>query len=445
MASATRRPVPATARMRAPDPRRPAGSRSHGASGSGHCAAAVRTASDNGAPAAIHSCSATRSRSVTSSVTPCSTWRRALTSRNQNRRSVSKRNSAVAALCSFAARAARMARSCSSARSSGVSPGAGDSSTSFWCRRWIEQSRSPSATIVPSASPSSCTSMWRAGRTSRSRYTAAVAECRQRLRRASGQRGRQVRRRRDASHATTSAAGRGLDEQRKADVLGGSDDGRRLVGSVDRCSLVRPRHHRDAGVLGRPARRQLVAEGVDRVGRRSDEGETGVDHRSRECRALRQEAVARVDRLGAGLERGLDDRVGAEVALRRGRRTEAHRRVGGLDMGRIGIGVGVDRDGLDAEIAAGPDDAKGDLSPVRDEDPRKRPGSVFAQRRGLPRRPRRRGHSGMLPCFFGGFVSRLSASISNAAMSRGRVSDGWMTSSTYPRAAAAYGLAKRSS
>ena len=39
-------------------------------------------------------------------------------------------------------------------------------------------------------------------------------------------------------------------------------------------------------------------------------------------------------------------------------------------------------------------------------------------------------HSGMFPCFFGGFVSRLSASISSAAISRGRVSDGRMTSST---------------
>ena len=48
-------------------------------------------------------------------------------------------------------------------------PGAGASSTSFWWRRWIEQSRSPIATTWPVASPSSWTSMWRAGTISRSR------------------------------------------------------------------------------------------------------------------------------------------------------------------------------------------------------------------------------------------------------------------------------------
>ena len=48
-------------------------------------------------------------------------------------------------------------------------PGAGASSTSFWWRRWIEQSRSPIATTSPVASPSSWTSMWRAGWISRSR------------------------------------------------------------------------------------------------------------------------------------------------------------------------------------------------------------------------------------------------------------------------------------
>ena len=35
--------------------------------------------------------------------------------------------------------------------------------------------------------------------------------------------------------------------------------------------------------------------------------------------------------------------------------------------------------------------------------------------------------SGMLPCFLGGLTSRLSASISSAAIRRGRVSDGRMT------------------
>ena len=46
------------------------------------------------------------------------------------------------------------------AGSSGESPGGGVSSTTFWWRRWIEQSRRPSANAPP-ASAMSCTSTWR--------------------------------------------------------------------------------------------------------------------------------------------------------------------------------------------------------------------------------------------------------------------------------------------
>ncbi len=40
-----------------------------------------------------------------------------------------------------------------------VRVGAGDSSMSFWWRRWTEQSRSPRCTRMPFLSPSTCTSM----------------------------------------------------------------------------------------------------------------------------------------------------------------------------------------------------------------------------------------------------------------------------------------------
>ncbi len=38
-------------------------------------------------------------------------------------------------------------------------------------------------------------------------------------------------------------------------------------------------------------------------------------------------------------------------------------------------------------------------------------------------------YSGMLPCFLGGFRSRLPSRLRRAAMSLGRVARGWMTSS----------------
>ncbi len=57
---------------------------------------------------------------------------------------------------------------------------------------------------------------------------------------------------------------------------------------------------------------------------------------------------------------------------------------------------------------------------------------------------RARCYSGMLPCFFFGFTSRLPSQARSAEMSRGRVSCGSMTSSMYPRPAATYGFAYRS-
>ena len=49
------------------------------------------------------------------------------------------------------------------ARSSGstIHSGAGDSSISFWCRRWIEQSRSPRWIVLPCLSAMIWTSTWR--------------------------------------------------------------------------------------------------------------------------------------------------------------------------------------------------------------------------------------------------------------------------------------------
>ena len=55
-------------------------------------------ANGSGSPAATRSCSSTRSRPVTASVTGCSTCSRALTSRNANWPSSSSRNSTVPAL-----------------------------------------------------------------------------------------------------------------------------------------------------------------------------------------------------------------------------------------------------------------------------------------------------------------------------------------------------------
>ena len=61
------------------------------------------------------------------------------------------------------------------------------------------------------------------------------------------------------------------------------------------------------------------------------------------------------------------------------------------------------------------------------------------RRRAFDPSPQLPAHNGIFPCFFGGLRSRLPRSIRSASISRGRLSRGSITSSMYPRAAAAYG------
>ena len=57
--------------------------------------------------------------------------------------------------------AAAVAASPIALRTSGVSAGDGASSSSFWLRRWIEQSRSPRWMTLPCLSARTWNSMWR--------------------------------------------------------------------------------------------------------------------------------------------------------------------------------------------------------------------------------------------------------------------------------------------
>ena len=167
---------------------------------------------------------------------------------------------------------------------------------------------------------------------------------------------------RDA-HALAAAAGRGLDHHRIAD----------LVGDLDRLLVVRDDaemagHGRDLGRGGGLLGLDLVAHRGDGLGVRPDEDDAGLGQRLRKRLALGEKAVARMHRLGAGRPAGLDDLVDQQIALRRGRRADQHRLVGHLDMQRVAVGLGIDRDGLDAHPAGGLDDPAGDFAAVGDED-----------------------------------------------------------------------------
>ena len=70
------------------------------------------------------------------------------------------------------------------ARISGVTSTDGDSSTTFWLRRWVEQSRSPRCTPWPWRSKSTWTSTCRAPTSSRSRMSRSSPNARSASRRA---------------------------------------------------------------------------------------------------------------------------------------------------------------------------------------------------------------------------------------------------------------------
>ena len=195
---------------------------------------------------------------MTSSVTGCSTCSRVFISRKTNvlRLGVDQAlDRARAAVADGLAgpHGGRQHR----ARSSAETPGDGVSSATFWCRRCTEQSRSPSATTRPSASPRIWTS------TCRARVDVALEQDRRRAEEplGAGPRGLERRPQRvlvDGGAHPDAAAARGrLDHDRVADPRGRRD---RRVGVGDR--LAGARRDRDA-------RRRHQVAGADLVAHRS--------------------------------------------------------------------------------------------------------------------------------------------------------------------------------
>ncbi|MNX99952.1 hypothetical protein D3C86_1324300 [compost metagenome] len=176
-------------------------------------------------------------------------------------------------------------------------------------------------------------------------------------------------------HAATAAAGGGLDDQREADGLG------RLDGGFDGFHLaVRAGDAGDArfhdGLLGG----DLVAHDPDMLGLGTDEGQAvGLDDLG-EAGVFRQEAIARVDRLGAGDFRRRDDLRDVQIGLGRRRGADADAFVGQAHPHGAAVGLGVHGDGGDAHLLARPVDAQGDFAAVGDQDLGEHDGSQASSR-----------------------------------------------------------------
>ena len=166
----------------------------------------------------------------------------------------------------------------------------------------------------------------------------------------------------DQPHADAAAAGRALEHHRIADA-------QRLAARFVQAAEQRAAGQQGHRVLPRQlARRVLETEGTHLRRRRPDEGDAGRLAGLGEARVLRQEAVARVDRAGAGVARRLQDALRVEVALRGRRRADAHRGIGHRHMRRIGIRLGVDGHRAQLERLQRADDAAGDGAAVGDQD-----------------------------------------------------------------------------
>ena len=157
----------------------------------------------------------------------------------------------------------------------------------------------------------------------------------------------------DDAHATPATTGGGLDQEREVARRGG--------GRVD----LEDRHVSSGHeLLGA----DLAAHRLDRLRRRTDPRQARLTDGARELGVLGQEAVARVDRVGPGRLGGGEHEVTTQVGLGCRVAGQVHRDVGLANEGRLGIGVGVDRDGADAEVTARAEHAPGDLAAVRDQD-----------------------------------------------------------------------------
>jgi hypothetical protein len=153
----------------------------------------------------------------------------------------------------------------------------------------------------------------------------------------------------DDPHALAAASRRRLHEQREPD--------RSRVRWI-----VRARERRNPGLFRELLRGQLVSHALDGLGRGADPSEPGAGDVCRKARVLREEAVAGMDRLGAGRARRVEDRLAIEVAT-----GQANRLVGICDEGCVCIGVYIDRNTADPHLVGTPYDPAGDLSPVRNQ------------------------------------------------------------------------------
>ena len=171
----------------------------------------------------------------------------------------------------------------------------------------------------------------------------------------------------DDLHPLPAAAGGCLDDQGVAQLRAEGDDLLRRANRLDGA-----RDDRDAGGAHRGAGGGLRAHQLDRGRGRADPDEPRLLDEPGKPSVLGEEPVARMNRLGSRPAGRVDDAVAAQVALGRRAGPDAIRLVGRAHVRGPPVGVRIDGDAADSELAERAEDADRDLPAVRDEHLRER-------------------------------------------------------------------------
>lgn len=100
----------------------------------------------------------------------------------------------------------------------------------------------------------------------------------------------------------------------------------------------------------------------------ADPRQARIHHGLGEVGVLAEEAIAGVHRIGPGGAGGGEQLVGAQISVGTGRTAQGNGLGGFAHMEGVGIGVGVDRNGVDAHAVSGLDHPAGDFAAIGDED-----------------------------------------------------------------------------
>ena len=164
-------------------------------------------------------------------------------------------------------------------------------------------------------------------------------------------------------HAASAAAGSGLDQHGEAHSLSHFES----LGFAGHCA-IRARHDWNAKFLRGHLGFDLVAHGPDVLGCRADKRDLVLFEYFGEAGIFRQEAVARVNGVGACDLAGGDEGRDIEIAFAGSRRADAHTFVRETHMHGVGICGRMNGNGCDAEFLAGPLDAQSNFTPVCNQD-----------------------------------------------------------------------------